>query len=92
MKRKNRDERRSLREILATPTGKKVLRIMGWTLEALAAVYLIILALVVILQPADRAFTRTEEWITIGLLALPAVVILIIGLIRFLSRRKRKKD
>ena len=88
MKRKNRDERRSLREILATPTGKKVLRIIGWTLVGLSAVYLIILALVVIVQPADRAFTRTEEWITIGLLALPAVVILVIGLIRFLHRRK----
>lgn len=90
MKRNEKEERRSLRELLATPVGKKVLRITGWTLTALAAVYLIVLALVVLLQPADRAFTRTEEWITIGLLALPAVIILAIGLIRFLRRKQRK--
>lgn len=84
------EERRSLRELLATPTGKKVLRIAGWTLTGLAAVYLIVLALVVLLQPADRAFTRKEEWITIGLLALPAVIILAFGLVRFLRRRQRK--
>ena len=90
MKRNEKEERRSLRELLATPAGKKVLRITGWTLAALAAVYLIVLALVVLLQPADRAFTRREEWITIGLLALPAVIILAIGLIRFLRRKQRK--
>ena len=90
MKRNEKEERRSLRELLATPAGQKFLRITGWTLAALAAVYLIVLALVVLLQPADRAFTRREEWITIGLLALPAVIILAIGLIRFLRRKQRK--
>ena len=90
MKRNEKEERRSLRELLATPAGQKFLRIAGWTLAALAAVYLIVLALVVLLQPADRAFTRREEWITIGLLALPAVIILAISLIRFLRRKQRK--
>ena len=92
MKRKDElKERRTLREILSTPTAKKILRIIGWSLFILSVIYLIVLALVVILQPADRAFVRKDEWIAIALLALPAVIILIIGLIRFLQIRKDKK-
>lgn len=92
MKRKDEPkERRTLREILSTPTAKKILRIIGWSLVALSVIYLIVLALVVIFQPADRAFVRKDEWIAIALLALPAVIIIIIGLIRFLQIRKHKK-
>ena len=91
MKHKDEKERRSLRHILSTPQAKKVLRIAGWTLTALAALYLVILALVILLQPADRAFVRKDEWIAIALLALPALVILLIGLFRFLHRKKELK-
>ncbi len=86
--RKPKEERRSLRQILATPRAKKVLRVAGRVLAVLAAVYLVVLALVVILQPADRAFTRPEEWLVIGLLALPALVILAVALVRILRRKK----
>ena len=94
MKRETIDfsERRSLREILTSPTAKMILRILGWILAGLAAAYLITLAAVVIFQPADRAFTRREEWIAIGLLALPALIIIGIAAARLLIRRKHRRS
>ena len=82
-------ERRSLREILAAPAARKVLRIIGWTLTGLAAVWLIGLITVVLTQPADRAFTRPEEWIGIALLSAPAILVLLIALIRLILRHRK---
>lgn len=81
-------ERRSLRQILSAPGTRKALRIIGLVLSALSAVWLILLTLAVILQPADRAFTRPEEWLVLALLALPAVLILAAFLILRLRRRQ----
>ncbi len=80
--------RRSLRQILSAPGTRKALRIIGLVLSALSAVWLILLTLAVILQPADRAFTRPEEWLVLALLALPAVLILAAFLILRLRRRQ----
>ena len=87
-------ERRSLRQVLAGPRARRVLGILGWVLTGLSAVFLAGLALVVLAQPADRRFTRPEEWLTIGLLALIPLVIVILGVWRLLRRRRRgpRKD
>ncbi len=84
-------ERRSLRELLATPAARHALRIAGWTLFGLSAVYLILLAVTVLFQPAGRRFTRPEEWLAIGLLALPALGILAAGGVALIRRRRRRK-
>lgn len=92
MRRKDKPEkeRRTLRQILSTPRAKRIFGVIGWVLAGLSAIFLVTLALVVLTQPADRRFTRPEEWLAIGLLGLIPLVILIIGAVRLLRKRKRR--
>ena len=86
-----RRRRLTLRERLSTPRARRILAIAGIALVALSVIWLTVLAIVVFGQPADRAFTRTDEWITIAILALPAVAVLVAAAI-FARKKTRKKQ
>ena len=93
MSRNRAEDRPTLRQRLSSPGWKRFFRIAGLTLVVAACALLLILIITVLTQPADRAFTRPGEWLVIGLIALPAVLILLIALIAGLRwRRKRARS
>ncbi len=76
---------------LSSPGWKRFFRILRWVLGIASAALLVLLLVTVLTQPSDRSFSRPEEWLAIGLIALPAVFILLCLLIRRLLSGRRGK-